>query len=179
MASSLLVVAMVAAISMWGVLVPSALAGAILVYRLTRRARGRRGQSSSGVTVAQPGKQPQGSAHPELKVGHQPAIQEARRERRVTIEGDVTIHVQDGAFRALSRKLGGGGMSFVTDARLGISQPMELSFALPPGRKIAIPAVVWWKRGKTVGVRFDVNHGQMPWIRKWVEEQIGRMAPAN
>jgi len=178
MASSLLVVAMVGAISMWGVLVPSALAGAILVYGLTRRARGRHGRSR-GVTVAQPGKQPRGSANPELKVGHQPASHEARRERRVAIEGDVTIHVPDGAFRALSRELGGGGMSFVTDARLGVSQPLELSFALPPGRKIAIPAVVWWKRGKTFGVRFDVNDAQQLWIRRWVEEQFGRMAPAN
>ncbi len=98
-----------------------------------------------------------------------------RRDRRVKVVHPVSVSAPDGTFEASSREIGAGGMSMVTDANLKIAQPLELSFTLPE-QKITVPAVVWWKKGNLVGVRFDVTDERRLWISKWVEEQVAEPA---
>lgn len=98
-------------------------------------------------------------------------IHQLRRDRRIPVSHAVTIGAHEGRFNATSREISAGGMSMTTDAKLAIAQPVELSFELPERQRITVPAVVWWKRGNLIGVRFDVTDERRLWISKWVEEQ--------
>ena len=90
------------------------------------------------------------------------------RKDRIPIASPVRINR---SYDGITREIGPGGMSLGTEAELRVSQPIQLSFALPTGQPVNIAGVVWWRKERTVGVRFDVYDKQAVVIRKWIEKQ--------
>jgi hypothetical protein len=97
-------------------------------------------------------------------------IHQLRRDKRIPVVHPVSIGAPDGTYTATSRDISAGGMSMTTNANLKVAQPIQLSFSLPE-QHITVPAVVWWRKGNVIGVRFDVTDERRLWISKWVEEQ--------
>lgn len=160
--------ALIGIVSWWNVLllVIGAAAGiAIYVFLLHSRARA---ESSSA------------SAHPNHSGDQYQAkdllvIHQLRRDKRIPAVHPVSIGAPDGTYTATSRDISAGGMSMTTNANLKVAQPVQVSFSLPE-KHITVPAVVWWRKGNVIGVRFDVTDERRLWISKWVEEQAAEPA---
>jgi len=76
-------------------------------------------------------------------------------------------------FVARSQEIGAGGMALENAGGLSVSQPVRLSFTLSSGLALTLDAVVWWKRDRRVGIRFDPRDGKSrAVVQQWVEEQI-------
>jgi hypothetical protein len=90
----------------------------------------------------------------------------------VSLAVEVRVHFGDEVLLARSQEIGAGGMSLESADRLSVAQPVKLLFALPSGQELKLDAVVWWKRNRRVGIRFDLRDPQCRLIQQWVEEQI-------
>ena len=55
-------------------------------------------------------------------------------------------------------------------APVAIAQPIRLKFVLPPESQIEIPAVVTYKKGQQIGVRFDPTHYGRALIETWIKD---------
>lgn len=95
-----------------------------------------------------------------------------RNYPRIAIEITVTVFTSEAKIVAQAEQLGAGGMSLRTPARISIAQPVELQFNLPGGPSIHIPAVVWWKQGDRIGLRFDMMTHQRAEIGRWIEGRL-------
>jgi hypothetical protein len=97
---------------------------------------------------------------------------EARRPPRILFKAPVTIrsHNRIDSMLAESRDLSVGGMQLKPSMPLAIGQPVHVSFSLPGGASIDIPAVVCRTVGQCFGIRFDVNDRQRAVIAEWVEQ---------
>ena len=104
------------------------------------------------------------------KLSHLP--DPAKRKDRVTLVQPVRINRD---FTGITREIGVGGMSLGTDANLTVAQPIQLSFALPTGQPVNIAGVVWWRKERTIGVRFDVYDKQTIVIRRWIEQHHAQL----
>ncbi len=71
---------------------------------------------------------------------------------------------------AHSVEVGGGGMSLRNAGTLSVSQPVQVSFELPGAEVVIIQAVVWWKKGDLLGIRFDPTDENRQRVLRWVEE---------
>jgi len=95
------------------------------------------------------------------------ASQQRRYPRReVTIP--VHIHTEDDRHEGESRNISGGGMMLQAQAPVSISQPVRLKFTLPSETPVEIPAVVSYKKGEQIGLRFDPTHHTRSDIEKWI-----------
>ena len=95
-----------------------------------------------------------------------------RQFPRVSLATEVTVRCHDESiFTATGVEIGAGGMALESANRLGVAQPIQVSFSLRPGRPLTLQAVVWWKRGNLVGVRFDPADTNRQHVQQWVEEQ--------
>jgi len=45
-----------------------------------------------------------------------------------------------------------------------------MKFTLPPRAAVEVPAVVTYKKGQQIGVRFDPTHYTRAEIEKWIEQ---------
>ena len=105
-------------------------------------------------------------------------VHELRRDRRVPVVTSVTVRMPDGAsVTATSREISSGGMSLQLEGAVKISQPVQLEFVLPPNQPASVHAVVWWRRGDTVGVRFDYADESRLHIKDWLRAQAPQLAP--
>lgn len=97
---------------------------------------------------------------------------EARRPPRIPFKVPVTIrsHSRIDSMSAESRDLSVGGMQLNPSMPLAVGQPIHVSFSLPDGATIDIPAVVCRTVGACFGIRFDVNDRQRAIIGDWVEQ---------
>jgi PilZ domain len=93
-----------------------------------------------------------------------------RDASRIPLATMVRVDSYEASFNARSVHLGTGGMSLENTPRLLLSQPVQLTFALPSGPSITIAAVVRWKRKNLVGLRFDPRADTRP-IKQWIEQQ--------
>lgn len=152
-------------VSWWNalVLVIGAAAG-IAIYVLFLRPKSVTAEPPGGLPLPNHGPADQYHAK-DLLVIHQ-----LRRDKRIPVVHPVSIGAPDGTYSATSRDISAGGMSMTTNANLKVAQPVQVSFSLPE-QHITVPAVVWWRKGNVIGVRFDVTDERRLWISKWVEEQ--------
>lgn len=111
---------------------------------------------------------------------------EIRRPPRIPFLAPVVIHSHSRAdyMTAECRDLSIGGMQLKPNRPLAIGQPIHVSFSLPGGTAIDIPAVVCRAVGQCYGIRFDVNDKQRTIIGNWVEQNrpaihSSRAAAAN
>src|ERR1700747_1231184 len=91
-----------------------------------------------------------------------------RKHVRVPLSVPVKVQSLNIACDARAVEVGGGGMSLADAENLSISQPVQLTFILADTGPITIQAVVWWKKDKLTGVRFDLGDDN----RKLVEEYV-------
>ncbi len=93
-----------------------------------------------------------------------------RQLPRLPLAVDVRVECHDRSFSARSVEVGGGGMSLGNASSLSVSQPVQVSFELPGDEVVVLQAVVWWKKGDLLGVRFDPSDENRQRVLRWVEE---------
>ncbi len=121
-------------------------------------------------------------AHPEVELHASDIakVHELRRDRRVPVVTAVTVRTPDGASAtATSREISAGGMSMQLAGLVKVSQPVELEFVLPPSQPANVHAVVWWRKGDLVGVRFDYTDESRLRIKDWLRAQAAQLAPGT
>ena len=67
-------------------------------------------------------------------------------------------------------------MSLQLAGAVKISQPVELEFVLPSEQPTSIHAVVWWRKGDMIGVRFDYADEGRARIKDWLRAQAAQLA---
>jgi hypothetical protein len=97
-----------------------------------------------------------------------------RQYPRIPVALDVQVEGPGVACSGTSVELGGGGMSLTLAEHLAISLPVQVAFTLPPSLAVCIQAVVWWKRNKMVGVRFDPTDRNCQLVQRYLEMQIAQ-----
>lgn len=91
-----------------------------------------------------------------------------RRHPRMDLAVPVDIHTQDDRHLGETKNISQGGMLLQAMAPVSIAQPIRLKFTLPPEAPVEIPAVVTYKKGQQIGVRFDPTHYQREHIERWI-----------
>lgn len=71
-------------------------------------------------------------------------------------------------------EIGAGGMALTQAEQLGISLPVQISFELGTPPPISVSAVVWWKRDKLTGVRFDPSDRNRKLVEQFVSGELAR-----
>jgi len=67
-------------------------------------------------------------------------------------------------------------MSLERVDHLSIALPVVLDFTLPSAEPVRLNGVVWWKRDRMVGVRFDPADRNSILVRRYVEGQAAAAA---
>ena len=93
-----------------------------------------------------------------------------RRHPRMDLAVPVDIHTHDNKHLGETKNISQGGMLLQAHAPVSISQPIRLKFTLPPEAPVEIPAVVTYKKGLQIGVRFDPTHHTRADIEKWMRQ---------
>lgn len=93
-----------------------------------------------------------------------------RRHPRMDLAVPVDIHTFDDKHAGETKNISQGGMLLQAHAPVSISQPVRLRFTLPPQAPVEIPAVVTYKKGQQIGVRFDPTHHGRNDIEKWIKQ---------
>lgn len=93
-----------------------------------------------------------------------------RRYPRMQLSVPVDIHTHNDKHLGETRNISQGGMLLQAQAPVSIAQPIRLKFTLPPETFVEIPAVVRYKKGQQIGVRFDPTHYGCSDIEKWIKE---------
>ena len=94
-----------------------------------------------------------------------------RKHARVAVDIPVQVHGAGLICEAHCVELGAGGMSLVRAEKLGVSLPVQISFALGSQVHISVQAVVWWKRNHLTGLRFDPHDRNCKLVKEFVEAQ--------
>ncbi|MGH9522524.1 MAG: PilZ domain-containing protein [Terriglobales bacterium] len=101
-----------------------------------------------------------------------------RRHPRLDIAVPVHIHTEDERHDGESRNISQGGMLLQAHAPVSIAQPVRLKFTLPSETPLEIPAVVSYKKGQQIGLRFDPTHHTRADIERWISQSRSE-APAD
>ncbi len=100
-----------------------------------------------------------------------------RRHPRMDLAVPVDIHTHDNKHMGETKNISQGGMLLHAQAPVSISQPVRLKFTLPPQAPVEIPAVVTYKKGQQIGVRFDPTHHTRAEIEKWIRDSNTEAKP--
>jgi hypothetical protein len=84
----------------------------------------------------------------------------------------IPVHIQthEDRHEGESRNISEGGMLLQARAPVSIAQPVRLQFTLPSEKPVEIPAVVSYKKGEQIGLRFDPTHHMRADIEKWISD---------
>lgn len=93
-----------------------------------------------------------------------------RRYPRLDVSVPVHIHTEYARHEGESRNISQGGMLLQAQAPVSIAQPVRLKFTLPSDTSVEIPAVVSYKKGEQIGLRFDPTHHTRVEIEKWISQ---------
>ncbi|HUK86039.1 MAG TPA: PilZ domain-containing protein [Terriglobales bacterium] len=105
-------------------------------------------------------------------------VHKLRRDRRVPIVTAVTVRTAEGATATgTTREISAGGMSLQLAGAVKVSQPVEVEFVLPSAQPTSVHAVVWWRKGDMIGVRFDYADESRLRIKDWLRAQAVQPAP--
>lgn len=99
-----------------------------------------------------------------------------RRHPRLDLAVPVDIHTYDDRHAGESKNISEGGMLLQAQAPVAIAQPVRLKFTLPSETQVEIPAVVSYKKGEQIGVRFDPTHHTRNDIEKWITDSRSKPA---
>ena len=100
-----------------------------------------------------------------------------RRHPRLDLAIPVDIHTHDDKHLGETKNISQGGMLLHAEAPVAIAQPVRLKFTLPPQAPVEIPAVVTYKKGQQIGVRFDPTHHTRAEIEKWIKRSNAEPKP--
>ncbi len=101
-----------------------------------------------------------------------------RKHPRIPIAARVTIVTSRARVEGEAGEIGAGGMSVRCEhplavSQLAVSQPVELEFRLPPdGPEIRMAGIVWWKKDKEFGFRFDLLSAHHKLVEQWIEQRL-------
>jgi hypothetical protein len=105
-----------------------------------------------------------------VRATHMLVVHELRRYTRIPIITDVTVVGADGGrISASSIDLSSGGMSVKSAEDLPAGMNVEISFSLLTLPRVAVRAVVTWRKSKSFGVRFDPTDERRQKIREWID----------
>ena len=93
-----------------------------------------------------------------------------RRYPRLDLSIPVDIHTHSNKHVGETRNISQGGMLLQASAPISIAQPVRLKFILPAHTTVEIPAVVSFKKGERIGVRFDPTHYGRLDIERWIAQ---------
>ena len=102
-----------------------------------------------------------------------------RRYPRLDLTVPVRIHTSEELHEGESRNISQGGMLLHARAPVSIAQPVRLKFTLPSETQVEIPAVVTYKKGEQIGVRFDPTHHSRLDVERWLKESKSEKPPEN
>lgn len=100
-----------------------------------------------------------------------------RRHPRMELAVPVDIHTFDDKHAGETKNISQGGMLLQAQAPVSISQPVRLKFTLPAQAPVEVPAVVTYKKGQQIGVRFDPTHHTRAEIEKWIRDSAAENKP--
>ena len=93
-----------------------------------------------------------------------------RRYPRLDIAVPVHIHTENERHEGETRNISQGGMLLHAHAPVSIAQPVRLKFTLPTETLVEVPAVVSYKKGHQIGLRFDPTHHTRADIERWISQ---------
>jgi hypothetical protein len=96
----------------------------------------------------------------------------ARKSPRLPLVVEVRVDCHDRSLTASSVEVGAGGMALRNANTLTVSQPIQVSFALPEAASVTIQAVVWWKKGELLGLRFDPSDDNRLRVQRWFDARV-------
>jgi len=176
--TSALLLVQVAVVWNLALVVAGVAACALLLYLMFRMGS-RPASSHDGPEPVVPPPTLRTHAHPEgeLHASDMARVHALRRDRRVPVVTAVTVRTPEGASAtATSREISAGGMSMELPDVVKVSQPVQLDFVLPPDQPASVHAVVWWRKGDMVGVRFDYSDESRLRIKDWLRTQAAPLA---
>jgi len=103
-----------------------------------------------------------------------PSLRSRRKYPRITFEGRVLVEGMNIRCDAICVELSAGGMALENADHLSVSLPIQITFTVPPDSKITLDAVVWWKQGKRIGVRFDPGDANRLVVDQFVEAHASK-----
>jgi hypothetical protein len=101
-----------------------------------------------------------------------PVLRHARKYPRISLSLPVRVEAQHVQCDAVCLELSAGGMALANVDHLPVSLPVQITLVVPPGQSITLDAVVWWKQGKRIGLRFDPGDANRLIIDEFVEQQL-------
>lgn len=97
-----------------------------------------------------------------------------RKTPRLQLKIPVQVRGSGVSCAAECVEIGAGGMALMQAEQLGISLPVQISFELGSPPPISLQAVVWWRRDKLTGVRFDPSDRNRKLVEQFVTAELAR-----
>lgn len=97
---------------------------------------------------------------------------EKQRPPRLEFVTNVEIRAQSRKVQAVSLNLAIGGMLLKPSATLSVGEPVYVSFEMPNGGAVTMPAVVCRTQRDQAAIKFDVTATQRHIIEHWIEQQM-------
>jgi hypothetical protein len=105
-----------------------------------------------------------------VRATHMLVLHEFRRYARIPIMTEVTVVSNDGhRLTASSIEVSSGGMSLKSSEDMPAGTTVEISFSLLTLPRVAVRAVVSWRKVKSFGVRFDSGDDRRRKIKEWID----------
>jgi hypothetical protein len=99
-------------------------------------------------------------------------MMKARKHPRISLAVDALLNFGGQSLPGRAVQISGGGMCLELAASVPVSHPVELEFTLPDGPPVRVAGVVWWKKGKQIGVRFDYSGTARLTVENWVNGRL-------
>ena len=103
---------------------------------------------------------------------HNLVLHEFRRYVRIPVMTDVSIVGEGLRFNASSVEMSSGGMSLKSAEEVSIGTSVEIGFSLMTLPRINVRGVVSWRKGKSFGVRFDINDDRRQKVKLWIDSYL-------
>jgi PilZ domain len=108
-----------------------------------------------------------------VRATHMLVLHEFRRYVRIPVMTEVSLLTSAGGrFRTTSIEMSTGGMSLKGAEEVPEGTKVETSFALLTLPRVTVRGVVSWKKGRSLGVRFDPADEQRLKIKSWIDSYL-------
>ncbi len=109
-----------------------------------------------------------------VRATHLLILHELRRYIRLPIVLEVAMETSSGVkINGMTRDISYGGMSVRVPSKIGTDTAMEISFTLPSGDAVKMPAhVLWFHPPELVGLRFETTDEPRQKVRRWIDAYL-------
>ena len=108
-----------------------------------------------------------------VRATHTLVLHEFRRYVRIPVITEISVVTSDSRrFNCTSQEISSGGMSMRGGEDVALGQTVEISFALLTLPRIWVRGTVSWLRGKSFGIRFDMQDERRARIKEWIEAYL-------